>query len=137
MKEIHGRRSWPWWKSQIIQNYSNGTCIWQKTISFENEKYSVDKYTYEWCLRQSKRLKDIYPQMNIQMRNHKLLTQIPGELENALKCRYNQSYTLDEISNTLKDVRKRTNIGKYFPYRSSGFREKQPFMVELKDKPIE
>ncbi|MBW0536240.1 hypothetical protein O181_075955 [Austropuccinia psidii MF-1] len=30
MKEIHGRRNWPWWKSQIIQKYSNGTWIWQK-----------------------------------------------------------------------------------------------------------
>ncbi|MBW0511713.1 hypothetical protein O181_051428 [Austropuccinia psidii MF-1] len=25
MKKIHGRRNWPWWKSQIIQKYSNGT----------------------------------------------------------------------------------------------------------------
>ncbi|MBW0553100.1 hypothetical protein O181_092815 [Austropuccinia psidii MF-1] len=25
MKEIHGRRNWPWWKSQIIQKYSNDT----------------------------------------------------------------------------------------------------------------
>ncbi|MBW0555083.1 hypothetical protein O181_094798, partial [Austropuccinia psidii MF-1] len=24
MKEIHGQRNWPWWKSQIIQRYSNG-----------------------------------------------------------------------------------------------------------------
>ncbi|MBW0471216.1 hypothetical protein O181_010931 [Austropuccinia psidii MF-1] len=24
MKEINGRRNSPWWKSQIIQNYSNG-----------------------------------------------------------------------------------------------------------------
>ncbi|MBW0559989.1 hypothetical protein O181_099704 [Austropuccinia psidii MF-1] len=23
MKEIHGRRNWPWWKSKIIQKYSN------------------------------------------------------------------------------------------------------------------
>ncbi|MBW0462081.1 hypothetical protein O181_001796 [Austropuccinia psidii MF-1] len=23
MKEMHGKRSWPWWKSQIIQKYSN------------------------------------------------------------------------------------------------------------------
>ncbi|MBW0482575.1 hypothetical protein O181_022290 [Austropuccinia psidii MF-1] len=28
MKEIHGRRNWPWWKSQIIQKYINGTWIW-------------------------------------------------------------------------------------------------------------
>ncbi|MBW0509372.1 hypothetical protein O181_049087 [Austropuccinia psidii MF-1] len=84
MKEIHVRTNWPWWKNQIIQKYSNGTWIWQRTISFENDKYSVDKDPYEWCLGQSKRLKSIDPQMNIQMRNHKLLTQMPGELEHAV-----------------------------------------------------
>ncbi|MBW0583021.1 hypothetical protein O181_122736 [Austropuccinia psidii MF-1] len=85
MKEIHGRRNWPWWKSQIIQKYNNGTWIWQKTMSFDNDKYSMEKDPYEWCLRQSKRLKAIDAQMNIQMRNHKLLTQIPGELEHEVK----------------------------------------------------
>ncbi|MBW0495684.1 hypothetical protein O181_035399 [Austropuccinia psidii MF-1] len=85
MKEIHGRRSCPWWRSPIIQSYSNGTWIWQKNMSFENDKYYVDKYPYEWCLRQSKRLTAIDPQMNIQVRSHKLLTQMPGELESALK----------------------------------------------------
>ncbi|MBW0496141.1 hypothetical protein O181_035856 [Austropuccinia psidii MF-1] len=100
MKEIHGRRNWPWWKSQIIQKYSNGTWIWQKTMSFENDKYSVDKDPYEWCLRQSKRLKAIDPQMNTQMRNHKPLTQMPGGLEHAVKCRCNHNCTLDDISNT-------------------------------------
>ncbi|MBW0585113.1 hypothetical protein O181_124828 [Austropuccinia psidii MF-1] len=71
------------------------------------------------------------------MRNHKLLTQLPGELEHALKCRCNQNYTLDDIANTLQDIRKRTNIGKFTPYKSSGFKEKQPFREELKDKPRE
>ncbi|MBW0475405.1 hypothetical protein O181_015120 [Austropuccinia psidii MF-1] len=85
MKEIHGRRSWPWWKSQITQKYRNGTWIWKKTMSFENDKYSVDKDPYEWCLRKSKRLKTIHPQMNIKMRNHKLLPQMPGELKHAVK----------------------------------------------------
>ncbi|MBW0492760.1 hypothetical protein O181_032475 [Austropuccinia psidii MF-1] len=93
MKEIHGRRNWPWWKSQSIQKYSNGTWIWQKTMSFENDKYSVEKDPYEWCLRQSERLKAIDPQMNIQMRNHKLLTQMPGELEHAVKWRCNHNCT--------------------------------------------
>ncbi|MBW0498021.1 hypothetical protein O181_037736 [Austropuccinia psidii MF-1] len=82
IKEICGKRNWPWWKSQIIQRYSNGTWIWQKTI-----------------------------------------------------CNHN--CTLDKIENTLQETRKRTNIGKYYPYKSSGFREKQPFRVELKDKPRE
>ncbi|MBW0537425.1 hypothetical protein O181_077140 [Austropuccinia psidii MF-1] len=137
MKEIHGRINRPWWKSQITQKYSNGAWIWQKTMSFDNDKYSVDKDPYEWCLRQSKRLKAIDPQMNIQMRNHKLLTQLPAELEHAVKSRCNQNCTLDDIANTLQDIRKRTNIGKFTPYKSSGFREKQPFRVEFKDKPKE
>ncbi|MBW0496810.1 hypothetical protein O181_036525 [Austropuccinia psidii MF-1] len=34
MKGIQCRRNWPWWKSKIIQKYSNATCIWQKTMSF-------------------------------------------------------------------------------------------------------
>ncbi|MBW0564070.1 hypothetical protein O181_103785, partial [Austropuccinia psidii MF-1] len=106
-------------------------------MSFENEKYSVDKDPYEWCLRQSKRLKPIDPQMNIQMRNHKILTQMPVELEHAVKCRCNHNCCLDDISNTLEDVRKRTNIGKYTPYKSSGLKEKQPFRVEFKEKPRE
>ncbi|MBW0561802.1 hypothetical protein O181_101517 [Austropuccinia psidii MF-1] len=33
MREIHGRRNWPWWKSQIIQKSSNGKeeslCFWK------------------------------------------------------------------------------------------------------------
>ncbi|MBW0486752.1 hypothetical protein O181_026467 [Austropuccinia psidii MF-1] len=135
MKEIHGQRNWPWWKSQIIQKYSNGTWILQKTMSFETDKYSVDKDPYEWCLRQSEILKAINPQMNIQMRNHRLLKQIPGELEHAVKCRCNQNFTLDDIANTLQDIRKRTNIGKFTPYKSSSFKEKQPFRVEFKDNP--
>ncbi|MBW0495332.1 hypothetical protein O181_035047 [Austropuccinia psidii MF-1] len=32
MKEINGRRNWRWWTNQIIQKYSNGTWIWQKTM---------------------------------------------------------------------------------------------------------
>ncbi|MBW0574475.1 hypothetical protein O181_114190 [Austropuccinia psidii MF-1] len=137
MKEIHGRRNWPWWKSKIIQKYSNCTWIWQKTMSFENDKYSVEKDPYVWCLRQSKRLKAIDPQMNTQMRNNKLLTQMPGELEHSVKCRCNQTCTLDEIASILQDVRKRNNRGKFTPYRSSSFKEKEPFRVEFKDKPKE
>ncbi|MBW0585000.1 hypothetical protein O181_124715 [Austropuccinia psidii MF-1] len=106
-------------------------------MSFDNDKYSVDKDPYEWCLRQSKRLKAIDPQMNIQMRNQKVLTQLPGELEHAVKCRCNQNCTLDYIANTLQRIRKRSNIGKFTPYKSSGFKEKQPFRVQFKNKPKE
>ncbi|MBW0549431.1 hypothetical protein O181_089146 [Austropuccinia psidii MF-1] len=62
---------------------------------------------------------------------------MPGELEHAVKCRCKHNFTLDEIPNTLQDIGKRTNIGKYTPYKSSGFKEKQPFREEFKDKPRE
>ncbi|MBW0467248.1 hypothetical protein O181_006963 [Austropuccinia psidii MF-1] len=62
---------------------------------------------------------------------------MPGELEHALNCICNQSFTIYDISNTLQDVRKKTNIGKYYQFRSSSFKEKQPFRVEFKDKPKE
>ncbi|MBW0574069.1 hypothetical protein O181_113784 [Austropuccinia psidii MF-1] len=83
MKEIHGRINFQWCKSQIILNYSNCSWIWQNSISFENEKSSVDKDPYEWCLRQSKRLRAIDYPTNIKIINHKLLKQMPGELGNA------------------------------------------------------
>ncbi|MBW0542905.1 hypothetical protein O181_082620 [Austropuccinia psidii MF-1] len=74
-------------------------------MSCENQKYSVGKDTYEWCLRQSKRLKDIDPRINTQIRNHKLLAKFPGKPKHAVKCRCNQNCTLDEISNTLQDFK--------------------------------
>ncbi|MBW0496098.1 hypothetical protein O181_035813 [Austropuccinia psidii MF-1] len=41
--------------------------------------------------------------MNIQMRNHKLLKQIPGKVEHSVKCRCNQNFTLDYIANNLQE----------------------------------
>ncbi|MBW0514402.1 hypothetical protein O181_054117 [Austropuccinia psidii MF-1] len=59
---------------------------------------------------------------------------MPAELEHPVKFRCNQNCILDEIENTLHNVMTRKNIGKYSPYKSSGIKEKQPFMVEFKDK---
>ncbi|MBW0543533.1 hypothetical protein O181_083248 [Austropuccinia psidii MF-1] len=60
---------------------------------------------------------------------------MPGELENAVKFRCNHNCTLDDIANTLQDKGKRTNIGKYSPYKSSGFKEKKTFREGFNDKP--
>ncbi|MBW0556197.1 hypothetical protein O181_095912 [Austropuccinia psidii MF-1] len=97
MKEIHVRRNWPWWRSPIIQKYRNDTWIWQKTLSFGNDRYILDKDPYDWCLRQSKSLITIDPHITTEMRNHKLLTKIPGDLEHAVKFRCSKESTLNEI----------------------------------------
>ncbi|MBW0561125.1 hypothetical protein O181_100840 [Austropuccinia psidii MF-1] len=54
------------------------------------------------------------------MRNHKLLTKLPGDLEHELKCRCLKESTLDEISTTLQEVRIRTSIGRKNTH-STGF----------------
>ncbi|MBW0570343.1 hypothetical protein O181_110058 [Austropuccinia psidii MF-1] len=97
MKEINGRRNWPWWRSKIIQKYRNDTWIWQKTLSFQNDRYIVHKDPYDWCLRQSKKLIAIEPNITTEMGNHKLLTKLPGDLEHEVKCRCFKESTLDEI----------------------------------------
>ncbi|MBW0499479.1 hypothetical protein O181_039194 [Austropuccinia psidii MF-1] len=96
-------------------------------MSFDNDKYSVDKDPYEWCLINYKRLKAIDPQMNIQMRIPKLLTQMPGELEHAVKCRCNQICTLDDLANTLDNVRKRKNIDNPKEKRAEVTKKKNTF----------
>ncbi|MBW0536904.1 hypothetical protein O181_076619 [Austropuccinia psidii MF-1] len=130
MKEIHGGRVKSSKGTAMVLGYGRRPCHLKMTSTLWTKIHMSG-------LRQSKRLRAIDHQMNIQMRNQKLLTQMPGELAHAVKCRCNQICTLDDIANTLQDVRKRTNIGKYSPYQSSGLREKQPFRVELKNKPRE
>ncbi|MBW0471290.1 hypothetical protein O181_011005 [Austropuccinia psidii MF-1] len=62
---------------------------------------------------------------------------MPGELEHEVKCICNQVCTLDDINNTLQDVRKRKNVGKNSLYRGNSFKEKQPYRFDNKDKPKE
>ncbi|MBW0557052.1 hypothetical protein O181_096767 [Austropuccinia psidii MF-1] len=66
------------------------------------------------------------------MRNHKLFTKLPGDLEHSFKCRCSKEYTLDEISNTLQEVKMRTSIGRCNT-RSTGDNRENP---TLKNKEI-
>ncbi|MBW0543259.1 hypothetical protein O181_082974 [Austropuccinia psidii MF-1] len=70
-----------------------------------------------------------------------LFIDVPSIPDYWITARLNTEFkghaSIYEIENTLQDVRKRTNIGKYTPYKSSGFKEKQPFRVEYKVKPRE
>ncbi|MBW0569236.1 hypothetical protein O181_108951 [Austropuccinia psidii MF-1] len=68
-----------------------------------------------------------------------LFIDLPSIPDYWITARLNTAFKghANDVSNTLKDIRKRTNIGKFTPYKRSGFREKQPFRVEFKDKPKE
>ncbi|MBW0579615.1 hypothetical protein O181_119330 [Austropuccinia psidii MF-1] len=117
MKDIHGGGT------KIIQKYGNDTWIWQKTLSFGNDRYIVDKDPYDCCLRQSERLTAIDPHIKTEMRNHKLFTKLPGYLEHVVKLRWSKESTLDEISTTLQEVRIRTSIGRYNTHSTHDNRE--------------
>ncbi|MBW0528459.1 hypothetical protein O181_068174 [Austropuccinia psidii MF-1] len=49
----------------------------------------------------------------MKMRDHKLLTQMPGELEHAVKSRCEKDFTLGEIANNLQEVWIGKSIGRY------------------------
>ncbi|MBW0468145.1 hypothetical protein O181_007860 [Austropuccinia psidii MF-1] len=72
--------------------------------------------------------------MNTHESNHKFLTQLPRELENSVKCKFNKDCTLDDIANTFQDVRKRKKIWKYSLYKIKGFREKRTQRVDNKPR---
>ncbi|MBW0582638.1 hypothetical protein O181_122353 [Austropuccinia psidii MF-1] len=58
MKEIHGRRNWSWWKSQIIQKYSNGTWICKKPCHLKMTSIQWTKIHMNGVLES---LKDVKP----------------------------------------------------------------------------
>ncbi|MBW0489319.1 hypothetical protein O181_029034 [Austropuccinia psidii MF-1] len=71
------------------------------------------------------------------MRTHKLLTKIPGDLEHAVKFIFSKESTLDEISNTLQEVRIRTPIGRYNTHRTDNDRENLTFEAKEAHEPEE
>ncbi|MBW0465258.1 hypothetical protein O181_004973 [Austropuccinia psidii MF-1] len=135
MKEIRGQKSWTWWRNQIIQSYINCTWIWQRTIFSKSDRYSIEKDPYKLCLKQTKRLKFIDPEMTIKMRNHNLLKKLPRHLEHAVKCRCSKTISIDEIENFIQDVRKKTSIGSSLPYRSHDSRVKPKILTEKDMEP--
>ncbi|MBW0556027.1 hypothetical protein O181_095742 [Austropuccinia psidii MF-1] len=78
----------------------------------------MDKNPYEWCLKHSKGLQAIDPDVKTQMRNQKVPTQFPGELEPAVKNRCNKDRTLDDIANILQEVSTRTSINRYDTHKT-------------------
>ncbi|MBW0536913.1 hypothetical protein O181_076628 [Austropuccinia psidii MF-1] len=73
--------------------------------------------------RQLKRLIAIDCHIKTEMRNHKLLNKLPGELNHAVNFRCSKQSTFDEISTTLQEVRIRTSIGRYNTHSAGDNRE--------------
>ncbi|MBW0555167.1 hypothetical protein O181_094882 [Austropuccinia psidii MF-1] len=76
----------------------------------------------------------ITARLNTEFKGHDIIWYIEMT---EIHGRRNWPWQKHQIANTLQDVRKRKNIGKYFPYKRSSFKEKQPFRVDIEDKPKE
>ncbi|MBW0464545.1 hypothetical protein O181_004260 [Austropuccinia psidii MF-1] len=70
--------------------------------------------------------------MKIEMRNHKLLRKLTGDLENSVKCRCRKIRSIDEIEKVIQDVREKTSIGSSSPYKSHDSKGK-PKLLREKD----
>ncbi|MBW0468859.1 hypothetical protein O181_008574 [Austropuccinia psidii MF-1] len=69
------------------------------------------------------------------MRNHKLLINISGDLEHAVKFRFRKIRSIDDIANVVQDFRKKTSIGISSPDRSHDSRGKRKILMEKDIKP--
>ncbi|MBW0535453.1 hypothetical protein O181_075168 [Austropuccinia psidii MF-1] len=47
MKDIHGRRNWEWWKSQILQKYSNADHYANNCPNEKRKVYAIEKVPEE------------------------------------------------------------------------------------------
>ncbi|MBW0527630.1 hypothetical protein O181_067345 [Austropuccinia psidii MF-1] len=65
-----------------------------------------------------------------------LFIHVPSIPDYWITARLNTAFKghANDIANTLQDIRKRSNIGKFTQYKGGGFKEKQPFRVEFKNK---
>ncbi|MBW0513911.1 hypothetical protein O181_053626 [Austropuccinia psidii MF-1] len=81
------------------------------------------KYPYDWFLGKSTRQISIDPHIKTEMRNHKMLTKLPGDQEPKLNCRCPKESTLDEISNTFQELRIRKSIFRYNTHNTVDNRE--------------
>ncbi|MBW0541994.1 hypothetical protein O181_081709 [Austropuccinia psidii MF-1] len=112
LRQAHGHQSWTWWKSQIINKWSNDSWIFKLETAFEHAKFNADKDKYlPWFFQQKDRLTALYPDISEFMIHRKILRQCGGSLDHAVKSRNTEQSSAEDIINILEEVTTRTKIG--------------------------
>ncbi|MBW0522074.1 hypothetical protein O181_061789 [Austropuccinia psidii MF-1] len=112
LRQAHGYQSWTWWKTQIINKWSNDTWRFKVETAFESSKLNSEKYkALPWFFQQKDRLTAVYPDMSEFMIHRKVLRQCGGDLEHAVKSRPTEQSSAEDIMNILEEVTTRTRIG--------------------------
>ncbi|MBW0510128.1 hypothetical protein O181_049843 [Austropuccinia psidii MF-1] len=112
VRQAHGHQSWTWWKTQIINKWTNDSWKFKVEAAFESAKFNSDKHkALPWFCQQKDRLTALYPDISEFMIHRIILRQCGGDLLHAVKSRTTDQSSAEDISNILEEVTTRTNIG--------------------------
>ncbi|MBW0565218.1 hypothetical protein O181_104933 [Austropuccinia psidii MF-1] len=111
MRQDHGKRSWPWWKEQIISKWKNDS--WR----FKIENYSEETITniernrpMSWFLKQKDRLTALHAVISETIIHKRILRKCGGDLENAIRSRCIEPFSTEDYINAMEDITTRTKI---------------------------
>ncbi|MBW0509729.1 hypothetical protein O181_049444 [Austropuccinia psidii MF-1] len=113
MRIDHGKNYETWWKCEIITKWANNSWRFKMENAFESAIFNSEKdKPLTWFLKQKDRLSALHPDMSDSMINMKILRKCGGELENAIKCKCVEPYSIEDYINAMEDAITRTRIGK-------------------------
>ncbi|MBW0532432.1 hypothetical protein O181_072147 [Austropuccinia psidii MF-1] len=112
LRKAHGHQSWTWWKTQIINKWTNDSWRFKVETAFESEKFNANKdKALPWFFQQKERLTALNPEMSEFMIHRKIQRQCGGDLEHAVKSRTTEQSSAEDIINLLEEATTRTKIG--------------------------
>jgi hypothetical protein len=89
IRDIHGKKSWAWWKNTIRNKFGTHNWKWKMQQEFEKDYFTLEnKKVHKWFNTQRERLRAFQPELSEYLICEKILKQCPGNLEHAVKSRY-------------------------------------------------
>ncbi|MBW0568599.1 hypothetical protein O181_108314 [Austropuccinia psidii MF-1] len=105
IRQTNGKKTWSWWKQEIITKWANDAWRYKIENAFENSFFDPDKdKPLTWFLKKVERLNELYPEMSQEMVHMKILKKCGGELEHALRSRCIEPCSTEEFINELEDI---------------------------------
>ncbi|MBW0496597.1 hypothetical protein O181_036312 [Austropuccinia psidii MF-1] len=81
LRQAHGHQSWTWWKTQIINKWSNDAWRFKVETAFESSKFNADKDKYlPWFCQKKDRLTELYPNMTTEQSSEEDIINILEEV---------------------------------------------------------
>ncbi|MBW0477489.1 hypothetical protein O181_017204 [Austropuccinia psidii MF-1] len=111
MKQEHGKLDWLWWKSEIITKWARNSWIFRIENAFEISIFNSERdKPLTWFLKQKDRLSALHTGISDSMVNMKILSKFGGEIDHAIKCRFEELCSTEDYINAMEDILTRTRI---------------------------